>query len=646
MKIFRALLITQLLTALLFSLSLVAGLTCYSHLQLTKQQHHTRNAIEQVLNHHFIGDGKIISRQIDRSFPLKSLKVSLINGTILHEQSNYTPPPWLAKQLLKHTGTELAVQTVQNPEHNIQVEYLLNIDQELLMFQYAVLGVFIFPLLLILLPYWISKLLLLRHARNISKALNSTIDDFIEHIPDTNDNWLSLPAAYPDIHTALNRLAQHSREQHKTILERANNIAENAYKDTVTGLSNRSRFIQYYQEGSKLEAEYFSGILLLTRCTGLQYLNQNFGYAEGDRYLSDVATIIKKTFNNVPQSILYRISSTDFALFLPDISSEQAEILANQLQQNLNEYQRLSPLNSVAYSGMVFYHPQKLLSELLAQADIAITQAQNSQLNAWQLHQDSATLDNSGSYSGHHNWRLLIDQVLNNRSLSLLVQPVQYSQHQSQATTLVYSEILSRFKNSENQLLPTASFLAMAEKLDRIIAVDQLIVETALVAIKEHTEPQQMFALNLSARSMQDSHFTDWLQQQLLNDPSVAARLVFEITEFGMQQNINTSRAFIDMIHSTGARVTVEKFGVGISSFRFFRDLKPDFIKMDASYTRGINEDKNNQYFIRLMIDLAHRTGVSVLAEHVEQEEELQMLESLLINGYQGYLPGKPEPLC
>lgn len=99
------------------------------------------------------------------------------------------------------------------------------------------------------------------------------------------------------------------------------------------------------------------------------------------------------------------------------------------------------------------------------------------------------------------------------------------------------------------------------------------------------------------------------------------------------------------MIHRVGARITVERFGVGLTSFKFFRDLKPDFIKMDSMYTRNIDEDKNNQYFLRLMVDLAHRVSVSVLAESVEKQQEKYMLEKLFIDGCQGFYIGKPKSL-
>ena len=194
-------------------------------------------------------------------------------------------------------------------------------------------------------------------------------------------------------------------------------------------------------------------------------------------------------------------------------------------------------------------------------------------------------------------------------------------------------------------MLPTVSFIAMAEKLDKIVAIDRLIISSAIEEITNKNLQDQSFGLNISARSLNDEHFLIWLERRLLRESSVAPRLVFEITEHGLQQNIKTSKRFIDMIHRVGSRVTVERFGVALTSFKFFRDLKPDFIKMDSMYTRDIDEDKNNQYFLRLMVDLAHRLGINVLAESVESQEEKHTLSKLFIDGCQGYYIGKPTSL-
>ena len=194
-------------------------------------------------------------------------------------------------------------------------------------------------------------------------------------------------------------------------------------------------------------------------------------------------------------------------------------------------------------------------------------------------------------------------------------------------------------------MLPTASFIAMSEKLDKIAAIDKLIIETAIGEIVSKNLVDQSYGINVSARSIADEHFLIWLERRLLREPNVAPRIVFEISEYGLQQNIKNSKRFIDLVHRSGARITVERFGVGLTSFKFFRDLKPDFIKMDSTYTRDIDDDKNNQYFLRLMVDLAHRLSISVLAESVESQEEKHTLEKLFIDGCQGFYIGKPKPI-
>ena len=250
-------------------------------------------------------------------------------------------------------------------------------------------------------------------------------------------------------------------------------------------------------------------------------------------------------------------------------------------------------------------------------------------------------MQNNSSNFGNQNWRQEIDSVLENQRITLLLQPIQPNGRNSKA----YGEILARFLNSNNEMLPTTSFIAMAEKLDKIIAVDKLIIETTIQTIIDKYMFDNSFGINISARSISDEHFMIWLERKLLREPKVAPRLIFEITESGLQQNIKTSKRLIDMLHRVGSRVTVERFGIGLTSFKFFKDLTPDYIKMDGSYTRGIDDDKHNQYFLRLMVDLAHRLSINVLAESVESQEEKHTLDKLLIDGCQGFYIGKPAPL-
>ncbi|MEW5681555.1 MAG: GGDEF domain-containing protein [Pseudomonadota bacterium] len=641
MRILRTLLISQLLSAVILSVAALAVLAIYTQQQLEADEKSARMAIAQILEHHITGDGKVLSRQLDRSFRLKSLRISQLDNTMLHEQNINGDKTPVATLLLELFGTQFKSQSLRNEQHNVQVTYQLDFSARLAQFQLMVLVLFLLPFLIGWLPVLLSKSSITRSYRRTTTAVNELIDRFIKDPQKAEPDWQKIPPEFSDINTALQKLANYTRSQYNEMASNAHQIAEEAYKDPVTALPNRNRFVQFYEENIRQNDNNEFGVFAITRCTELQNLNQTRGYQEGDNYVREVADLIKKLSGTYKDHKIYRLNSSDFGILLPRVTPKEAENFALQLQSRLNEYQKMAELDSVAYTGLVTYESGKALGELLAIADTSISLAQTKQPNAWHLQKESAGLEMASGGYGNQNWRNVIDDVLTNHRISLLAQLIQPSNRSAKA----YSEILVRFKTQEGQILPTASFLAMAEKLDRIVAVDRLIIETALVTIKNKNLQDQYFGLNLSARCVHDDQFVIWLERRLLKDAHIAAKLVFEVTEFGLQQNLKTSKRFIDMVHRAGARVTVEKFGVGITSFKFFRDLKPDYVKMDGSYTRHINEDKNNQYFMRLMIDLAHRIGVGVFAESVETQEEKHMLESLFIDGNQGYYVGKPAPL-
>lgn len=272
---------------------------------------------------------------------------------------------------------------------------------------------------------------------------------------------------------------------------------------------------------------------------------------------------------------------------------------------------------------------------------ILIEHTLSTQPDAWQAAQDTNEQTSIITSDSSQNWLSIINDIIDQQRLTLLTQVISAAN----TATLLYTELLVRFKTPQDAPLSTSTLLMMAEKLGKITTLDQLIVNKAMQSIKAKHSQHGQFGLNLSPNSVLDASFTSWLETELNTEPAISKQLVFEVSELSLQQNITASGRFIDMIHRAGAKVTVEQFGIGTGSFKLFRDLKPDFVKMDASYTRHIANDTNNQYFMRLMIDLAHRSGAKVLAAQVETAEEKAMLESLFIDGYQGNFFGEPEPL-
>jgi len=537
--------------------------------------------------------------------------------------------PFISPEIKKFNASKL----------DLNIDYQLNFSDELtLVLTFILLSITLSILLMFFAAFMSTK----RH-KDVFKIISQQIKNdlsLINHAQVTNEDNLGADSDVLEIPELKQGIADIKSLMTKQ-LESAVNLEQKAYVDHLTELDNRSRFVQFYEDQVIQESPVKFGVLIITRCSELQTINQIHGYKEGDNYISHVAELMKQAISAYPDGNLFRLNSSDFACILPNVKIKEAEDLTKELTELFNEYQLTSDLDSVAYSGLVSFDKSKPLGELLALADTGVSIAQTQNSNSWYSQTDTDILQNNSANYGNQNWRQEIDSVIENQRLTLFLQPI----IPNGRNTKVYGEVLARFLNSNDEMLPTASFIAMAEKLDKIVAVDRLIIETAIEEIKNKNIIDQSFGINISARTIHDEHFLIWLERRLLREPNVAPRLIFEITEYGLQQNIRTSKRFIDMIHRAGARITVERFGVGLTSFKFFRDLKPDFIKMDSTYTRDIDNDKNNQYFLRLMVDLAHRLSINVLAESVESQEEKHTLEKLFIDGCQGFYIGKPSTM-
>ena len=134
-------------------------------------------------------------------------------------------------------------------------------------------------------------------------------------------------------------------------------------------------------------------------------------------------------------------------------------------------------------------------------------------------------------------------------------------------------------------------------------------------------------------------------KRQLLRDTNVAANLVFEVDEDLLDCNLAASTRLFEMLRRVGSRSSISKFGKGLGSFRLYRELKPDYIKLDPSLINVLEREHTSQQFIRMIVEVSHRLGCVVIAEGVENIAQKQLLETMYIDAIQGYLIARPTPL-
>ncbi|RZM74086.1 EAL domain-containing protein [Pseudoalteromonas rubra] len=582
-----------------------------------------------------LGSGNVFSSFIVRDFA---------GQTVLNINTQSEMP--VLAGVIANAMNSVRPQFAVNKSKDIKIEFLINVQSQAQLLQQAMIFMIIISALMAFIPIFYMKTIYRKLNRNVSMTVADAVDIYItqnqvsESIDqDFNTNKVAELGA--ELAPSFNRLAHFLKSKQEDIKSAAQSIKQEAYKDVVTGLGNRNMFVEYYEHQIESASDKSFGSLAMIRCSELQMINQTRGYQKGDLYIKGIADIVKHVSGTYTGSQVFRLNSSDFAVILPNIPSKEAERFGETLQARFTQYQQNQELSSVANTGIVPYESGKPLGELLSVVDNAMSMAQSKQANAWHLQRETDLVNNVGAGFGNQNWRRVIREVIESRRVMLMMQNIMPIGKNVKA----YAEIQARFKTEDGQMLPTASFLAMAEKLEMAVEIDQLIIDTSIEMIKSRNFNEKFFGINVTASSAHSDQFVIWLERRLLKEANLASKLIFEVSEFGLQQNIKASKRFIDMVHRVGARITVERFGVGLTSFKFFRDLKPDFIKMDASYTRGLEEDKNNQYFMRLMVDLAHRIGVSVFAEGVESQEEKHIVETLCLDGVQGYYIEKPKEI-
>ena len=445
-----------------------------------------------------------------------------------------------------------------------------------------------------------------------------------------------LKSEFTPLADALEHCRSTLKKESETMSKEHERLNRAAFEDQITGFATRTRFTQKLESFSSTGKNQI-GLLALIKATELGVINDTLGRAAGDEYLSKIANCIRYALTSYHDAECYRISTADFAVFIPGLIIKDGLPFVESLKAQFDEYQQTINNESIAHIGLVPYEHDSEPARLLSQGDTAVSIAQTLGPNCFYLQEK----DNNDELYGDTRWKEAIDDLIHRRALKFYQQAILPCQRESK----IYNELFSRFYNVDGKFLPTATVIAMAERHGMVMDLDKLVIITTLKMLIENPALTGSFGINISAASIMQESFIAWLKDLLVKQRHIAARLVFEVNESGMQTNLVASYKFVQTIHSVGARVSVEHFGMGFTSFKFFKQVRPDFIKLDGSYSNNIDQDTNNQFFIKMIINIARRLNISVISTSVERQEEKFVLEKLLVDGLQGYYIAEPQAL-
>lgn len=432
----------------------------------------------------------------------------------------------------------------------------------------------------------------------------------------------------------LNRLQQDLLNRLQETEKQLSHLHQLAFTDQLTELPNRARFNEDLQQASHDNQGRDYGHLGLLRTKMLAQLNREYGYSHGDKFVRTVVTALREIISRYPRASAYRLNSSDFAIIMSQMASHEAEDFARMLMGRLEEISASYHVPRCAVLGIIPFGPQRSVSELLALVDTAAGCAEND--SAGFLLRDEVEQREG---IGEQRWRDEIDHILAERKITLLKRNI-IGLHDNRSLR----EILPRFVDRENQDLSTQALYAMAERLGRAEALDQMVLEHVIGDLR-HNNSNVATLVTLTGISMHSAPFVAQLERMLARDRQIANQLIFAVSESALARDPAAASRFVEAIHRTGARLLVDTFGHGITSFLFFRDLKPDYVRLAASFTQDAELDKNIQYFIRLLVDVCHRVNAKVIASGITAQGQRYVLEGLTVDLLCGDLLSPIQPL-
>ncbi len=444
-----------------------------------------------------------------------------------------------------------------------------------------------------------------------------------------------------DVVTAMNLMSSKIKELFNQQEETLERIRNEAYTDTTTGLPNRTYFTMRLQQMIESGSRFELGALFFIEISHLAEINKKSGHMAGDTLLKSVAQLIRQqvTRFSVNEVLTARLSGTTFAVAISGMTEKQAEAFALAFAREMASLhgKGLTPFSEVGHIGFAFHWNQSL-SELLSEADMALRAAQIKGPNTTHYHQNH--LISEFDTLTATQWIALLNRVIEEKRFTLLVQAVM---NPDDPPSVKHHEVLLRIANDENKLIPASLFIPMIHHYGLTKALDKMIVATVLDLLDRPENKMKKIAVNLMPASVSDPEFVNWLSSELARKPALAKRILFELDDYGIAQNLHAAQTFQQAVSSSGAGIGIDHFGRNVTTLSSIGKLTPVYLKIDGSFIRLIDKNRDNQRFVEILVNMAHAQDICVIAESIENEKEMELVKNLHVDGLQGYALHRPE---
>ncbi|MDA7746907.1 EAL domain-containing protein [Psychromonas sp.] len=423
-------------------------------------------------------------------------------------------------------------------------------------------------------------------------------------------------------------------------------IKQQAQFDEVTELPNRAQLIAHItQENLRAQHNDLHGALVFIDCNQYKTINDLQGHYKGDELLFLIARRLEK--HKSETDFIAHVNGSEFVAILPDLhgSHEQAAEMALSFAKRLNVVLR-EPFEigdenlilSCAYGITLFPSEGSEANDLLRQSAMAMKNAQDSQFGNISFFAKNI----EEKIHRNHTLQGQIRHALEHDEFTLDFQP-----RVDVDGCLVGAEALSRWFRGEQGWINPADFIPVAEDSDLIIPLGDWVIHNAFTKLKSWVEnglPSHFktLSINVSPKQLLQQGFSHSVEKHLLETGIDASLIEFEITETVLVSHMELVIKKLNKLKLLGFRFAIDDFGTGYSSFSYLSILPVSTLKIDQSFITNLLQQENQKVIVGAIINMGKSLNLDVVAEGVENKEQLEFLAEKGCHQFQGYFVGTP----
>ena len=419
-------------------------------------------------------------------------------------------------------------------------------------------------------------------------------------------------------------------------------LQELAFTDSLTGLPNRQLLHNRLEYDMSIAHRNRTSVaLIFIDLDQFKRVNDTLGHQIGDELLYEIGQRLKLCVRET--DMVARLGGDEFTIILTNLSSYKAiSDIANKIIESINKPIKISDneLFVGASIGISIYPDDSQdKATLLRNADSAMYHAKENGRGYIQFFNEDINQRNQQRNALENN----LKRAIQNQEFELYFQP----QVNTMTHEVIGCEALIRWNDPDNGVISPQDFIPVAEENGTILAIGQWIFEEVCQHLRYCNNNNISIvrtAINLSAVQFRDENLVEIIVSALKNAEIPTDWIELEITESAIMENPEETAAILEQLRATGIRISIDDFGTGYSSLAYLKRYPFDKLKIDREFIDGLPDNNNDVILTRTIINLANSLDIDVLAEGVENIEQVNLLDAKGCHIVQGFYYSRPLP--